>query len=95
MKQFIKNNWFKISLLAIIFIVASGWFYWVQIRPAMIVRECFKKVKTETESIKKTVNDDGSMSAEAFGIMLKETKNKTTLDEDMYKQCLLEHGIAI
>ncbi len=41
MKQFIKNNWFKISLLAILIIVISGAFYWFQFRPSQIRKKCY------------------------------------------------------
>jgi hypothetical protein len=41
MKQFLKNNWFKLSLLFIVVFIISGAFYWFQIRPSQIVRDCY------------------------------------------------------
>jgi len=40
MKNFIKENWFKIWLLVIFVISIVGAFYWFQLRPARIRNEC-------------------------------------------------------
>lgn len=41
MNTFIKENWFRISLLVIIVVVAGGWFYWSQWRPEQIRKRCY------------------------------------------------------
>ena len=40
MKNWVKNNWFKISLLVIIIIIIGGAFYWFQLRPTKIRNYC-------------------------------------------------------
>lgn len=40
MKQFIKDNWFKLSVLVIIIISICAWFYWYGLRPAQIKHDC-------------------------------------------------------
>ena len=40
MKNFIKDNWFKLSILLIVILIISGWFYWFQLRPAKIKHDC-------------------------------------------------------
>ncbi len=40
MENFIKENWFKISLLIILVISAFGAFYWFEIRPSEIRKYC-------------------------------------------------------
>ncbi|MFH1162386.1 MAG: hypothetical protein V1696_03910 [Candidatus Jorgensenbacteria bacterium] len=41
MKNWLKENWFKIGLLAILVISVVGAFYWWEIRPAQIRKSCF------------------------------------------------------
>ena len=41
MNTFIKDNWFKISLLVIIVVAIGGWFYWSQWRPEQIRKKCY------------------------------------------------------
>lgn len=52
MKQFIKDNWFKLSLLVIIIIFIGGWFYWFQLRPIDIRKNCWAKAYRDTMNIK-------------------------------------------
>jgi len=40
MVQFLKNNWFKIFLIAILLIGTSGIFYWYGWRPSKIKHDC-------------------------------------------------------
>ncbi len=40
MKNFIKDNWWKISILVILIITIGGWFYWYGLRPAQIKHDC-------------------------------------------------------
>jgi hypothetical protein len=46
MKIFIKNNWFKLSLLLIIIVMVGGWFYWFQLRPSQMRKKCFEAVSS-------------------------------------------------
>jgi predicted negative regulator of RcsB-dependent stress response len=40
MKKFIKDNWFRLSLLVIVIIALGGWFYWFEFRPSQIREKC-------------------------------------------------------
>lgn len=40
MKNWLKQNWFKAYLLAIIVVMAGGVFYWFEWRPAKIRHDC-------------------------------------------------------
>lgn len=40
MKKFIKENWFKLSIIIIIIIIFGGGFYWFQLRPTKIKQDC-------------------------------------------------------
>jgi hypothetical protein len=45
MKNFLKENWFKIGLLAILVIFIAGVFYWFEYKPAMTYQYCNEKAK--------------------------------------------------
>lgn len=40
MNKFIKENWFKISIIFIIISVVAGGFYWFEYRPSKIKKNC-------------------------------------------------------
>ncbi len=40
MNTFVKDNWWKVSILVIIIITIGGWFYWYGLRPAQIKHDC-------------------------------------------------------
>jgi hypothetical protein len=42
MKNFIKENWFKICIIIIIVITVAGLFYWKEYRPSQIRSNCWK-----------------------------------------------------
>lgn len=54
MKQFIKNDWWKISALAIFIIAIVGWFYWYGFRPAQIRHDCSWVKKHAGEWLERT-----------------------------------------
>ncbi|MCX6723414.1 MAG: hypothetical protein NT094_05135 [Candidatus Staskawiczbacteria bacterium] len=41
MKQFIKENQLKISIILVLVLI--GWFYWYQWRPSQIIKACEKE----------------------------------------------------
>lgn len=41
MKNFLKQNWFRISLLSILVISIVGAFYWYEWRPDQIRKNCY------------------------------------------------------
>ena len=47
MANFLKDNWFKLAILIIIFVITGGSFYWFQWRPSQIRIECEDYVKGE------------------------------------------------
>ena len=40
MKKFIKENWFKMSIVFITIIILTGLFYWYEYRPSEIKKDC-------------------------------------------------------
>ena len=62
MKKFIKENWFKILIVALILLFILGWFYWFQWRTTDIKKECAKwsleKAKTSDTSYDQEYYDD-------------------------------------
>jgi len=45
MNNFIKENWFKIILIVIIFIIILGSFYWYELRPTKIRENCLAEAE--------------------------------------------------
>lgn len=43
MNNFIKENWFKISILVLIIVMFGGAFYWFSVRPEQIKKECYQE----------------------------------------------------
>ncbi len=41
MKTWLKENWFKVGLLAILTFSIAGAFYWFEWRPSQIKKECY------------------------------------------------------
>ncbi|MDD5696900.1 MAG: hypothetical protein PHO90_02935 [Candidatus Pacebacteria bacterium] len=80
MNNFLKENWFKISLLIII----AGVFYWYGWRPETIRKDCVFKAENPSES------NDGSFNVDAF---VKEYIGENYFNEAIYNKCLLEHGL--
>ncbi len=55
-KDFIKENWFKVSLLLIVILFLSGAFYWYEWKPAGIRKSCqiwLEKQSLEDLSVEK------------------------------------------
>lgn len=45
-KNWLKNNWFKITIIALLFVVLVCCIYFVWIRPIMAKRDCFNRAYT-------------------------------------------------
>jgi len=43
MNAFLRQNWFKVSFLAVAIAMAGAAFYWFQWRPTQIRKECVKQ----------------------------------------------------
>jgi predicted negative regulator of RcsB-dependent stress response len=56
-KNWLKNNWFKISLSIIVLIVMSGAFYWYEWRPSQIKKSCYKEARAAETKIN-AINDN-------------------------------------
>jgi len=51
MKNWFKENWFKVGLLAILIISIIGGFYWYSWRPNQIKKFCYKEAKVAEAKI--------------------------------------------
>jgi len=60
MKHFIKENWFKLSVIVIILALSGGAFYWFQLRPSEIKKECSwtKKINSATPAQSAITEED-------------------------------------
>ena len=77
--DFLKENWFKVSFLAVVIVVIGGSFYWFQWRPQKIRIEC---------------NDSafrGSM--ESLDVSTQTQSGRMDLKYKFYKDCLRYSGI--
>ncbi|MDD5098527.1 MAG: hypothetical protein PHD31_02315 [Candidatus Pacebacteria bacterium] len=87
MKKFIKENWFKLSLLIIVVLAIGSSFYWFQLRPTKIKQEC-------SRSALESAMHDIEVSAEYQKMTTLETSEKTeALREKIYYNCLAESGL--
>ena len=57
MKNFLKNNWFKICKLLITITITSGSFYLLIWEPRRIIKECYKTMISQMKG-KNLSNDD-------------------------------------
>lgn len=89
MKEFIKQNWFKVSLLVIIVIIIGGAFYWFQIRPADIRKECLTEAQKYSRSIAET---ELKLENEGFAITKKADYEK--IETEKFNECLINRGLV-
>lgn len=47
MKKFIKENWFKLTIIFIVISVTTGLFYWFEWRPTKIKKSCIWMQRNE------------------------------------------------
>ncbi|MBI2049857.1 MAG: hypothetical protein HYT35_00140 [Candidatus Staskawiczbacteria bacterium] len=84
-KKILKDNWFKLSLLIIIVIAIGGAFYWFQLRPIQIRKDCFSRV----EKVK-----NGEVKSDKFNMdeaLAREGVQKAI--DILYNNCLIEKGL--
>ena len=72
MNEFIKQNWFKLAILVILTISVAGIFYWLQIRPEKIRKDCIKKYQYDFDN----------------GNSLLESLNKSGYEQCLRENCL-------
>ena len=41
MNNFIKENWFKLTIIVIILVISGASFYWYELRPSEIRKKCY------------------------------------------------------
>jgi len=77
MKNFLKKHWWVILIV----VIGFGLFYWFQLRPISIKKEC------------NAVASD--LSGEGFkaGKIVAQYTGEPYFDEALYEKCLREHGI--
>jgi len=70
MKNFLKENWFKIGLIAILVISIAGAFYWFEWRPTQIRKECNIKASQETSAAEEKLQGTEGISLYNFSYNL-------------------------
>ena len=86
MEKFIKENWFKVGLLAISTIFVVSAFYWFEWRPTQIKKECNISSIKNAQDFYKTKYSYEKQEIEK-GYYLVDNY------ESYYKQCLREKGL--
>jgi hypothetical protein len=76
--NFIKENWFKLGLLAILVISIACTFYWYQVKPSNIRKECAWYLR------------GGDLKS---GGLSELGKSMTVDEEKNYERCLRENGL--
>ena len=84
MKNFIKENWFKVGLLVMLIISIISIFYWFELRPSQIRKQC---IKTYPDAFRALTDDNGFGSLQSVGNW------KGSIDKFGYKKCLIENGL--
>ena len=78
MKNWFKENWFKIGLLAILVISIAGVFYWFELRPTQIREHC---------------SSEACLIKEKGGFICLVETLSILQKEQLYKNCLRENGL--
>lgn len=47
----LKENWFKVSILTLVIIIVGGWFYWHELHPTKIRKECRNSATESVNSV--------------------------------------------
>lgn len=67
MKTFLKENWFKISLLIAVIVIVGSAFYWYEWRPNRIKKMCQEKIEKQDRELlesaikSKILNEQGDI----------------------------------
>lgn len=83
MKNWLKENWFRIGWLAIFIITIAGSFYWYSYRPNQIKKECQEMV----EGMK-----NGETGSEEFIPGQIAIKYSQEIADEFYENCLRKNG---
>jgi len=90
-KSWLKENWFKIGLLAVLAIFVAYAFYWFQVRPSLIKKKCHAISVEKARSLLKTKSElSGGYQYKEWvekGLSLKDDR------ESAYQNCLREKGL--
>ena len=65
MNDFIKQNWFKLGILIVLFFIIFGGFYWYGFRPSQIKQEC-SWVKKHSDAITEITQKKYNMCVSRF-----------------------------
>ena len=90
MKQFIKENQSKISILLVLLLI--GWFYWYQWRPSQIIATCEKEAIAMTGADIRNLSDYNMQN----GVISNTTAGDETYNNYYnlrYQQCLRSKGL--
>lgn len=88
MNEFIKQNWFKLSILIVIVIIAGGTFYWFQIRPSNIRKECLTEAQKYSRSIAET-----ELKLESEGFSIAKNADYKKIENEKFNECLINKGL--
>jgi len=86
MNKFIKENWFKITLLVILILTIGGTFYWNQYLPREIKRNCFIEAKNSKEQ---AVSADNNATMNGLAITRSDYEK---IFKNDYETCLKRNG---
>ncbi len=78
----------KYFVIALVLLVLGGGFYWYELRPSSIKKDCFNKANTEKE---KALNWDNTYVMNGGNLTKRADYDKIFNDE--YSKCLMENGI--
>ena len=82
----LKKNWIIILILLLI----AGWFYWFQLRPVIIRKNCYSVAMSAeaelSELIKAAMSLNRDTPVESIPASGKDKNN-------IYRSCLIEHGL--
>jgi len=79
MKNWLKENWFKVGLLAILFIFIAGAFYWYEWRPMQIRQHCNEIALNGARNCKRLFVNDCLIDSTAYN--------------EKYDACVRDHGL--
>lgn len=80
----IKKNWLALLIVFSFTLIAAGWFYWFQWRPAQIRSKC---------QIGWTGKDDFQKFSEGDSVGLEDLMSFEKLADSIYVNCLNKHGL--
>lgn len=75
-------------VIALVLLVLAGAFYWYELRPSSIKKDCFAKADTAKQT---ALNSDNN--AITSGLKLTKRADYERIFKDEYDKCLMENGI--